>query len=168
MIRFPRTLLPALIGVGSLAALGGCETVPTSTPDLASQQIAVLKHQGFVRTSNGWALSMDDRLLFPSDQGQINADQATKITQMAGALLGVGITQARIEGYADSTGSDAYNDALSQQRAQAVADVVARSGFLSANLTVTGRGARDPVETNATAAGRAQNRRVVILVSTIG
>ena len=83
-------------------------------------------------------------------------------------LLGVGIVRARVEGYTDSTGTEQYNDQLSQARAQAVADVMIRCGFAAAALTVQGIGERSPVESNETAAGREQNRRVVILVSAIG
>ena len=165
MTRLSRSLLPLLIISTSASLLSGCQTNMTVTQGLSNRQIAVLKQQGFVPTSRGWSFSMDDRLLFAINDATINADEATSISHIASALLGVGIDRARIEGYADDTGTEEYNEALSQRRAQAVANVIVLSGFSAANLSVLGLGERDPVESNQTAAGRQQNRRVVILIS---
>ena len=165
MMRLSRSLLPLLMIATGAVALGGCQTTAPIAHGLSARQIAVLKQQGFVETARGWAFSVDDRLLFATDDSAIDAGQATKITRMASALLGVGIGRARIEGYADSTGTEQYNETLSLHRAQAVADVLVGSGFAATNLTVLGLGDRDPVESNRTAAGRSQNRRVVILIS---
>ncbi|MBY4833109.1 OmpA family protein [Burkholderia dolosa] len=67
-----------------------------------------------------------------------------------------------ITGYTDSVGSDASNVALSKRRAQAVAAYLNAHGLKARTLTVTGRGSADPVASNATADGRASNRRVEI------
>jgi outer membrane protein OmpA-like peptidoglycan-associated protein len=165
-----RSLLPALLAAVTPALLlAGCQTVaPATAHGLTAQQIAVLKDEGFVETPGGWALSMNDRLLFATDDSAIDASKATRITRMATALLGVGIDRARIEGYTDSTGTEQHNDQLSTQRAQTVADVMIRCGFAAANLAVQGLGERNPVDSNRTAAGREQNRRVVVLISAIG
>ena len=69
-----------------------------------------------------------------------------------------------IEGYTDSTGSAAGNLALSRQRAQAVADALTAAGVSAGRIRVAGRGEADPVASNATAAGRARNRRVVVIL----
>ncbi len=68
-------------------------------------------------------------------------------------------------GHTDSTGSDALNERLSVERAQAVRDYLAMRGVLASHVQVQGRGARAPVATNATDAGRAQNRRVEIFLA---
>jgi OOP family OmpA-OmpF porin len=65
-------------------------------------------------------------------------------------------------GYTDSTGPREYNQELSVRRAQAVADYMVSQGIDRANLSVSGRGEANPVATNETPAGRAQNRRVKI------
>jgi outer membrane protein OmpA-like peptidoglycan-associated protein len=67
-----------------------------------------------------------------------------------------------INGYTDSTGSDAFNLKLSQERADAVRDYFISKGINADNLTAKGYGEADPIETNQTAAGRAINRRVEI------
>jgi outer membrane protein OmpA-like peptidoglycan-associated protein len=69
-----------------------------------------------------------------------------------------------VAGHTDSIGSDAYNDQLSQRRAQAVASYLTSRGVNSQRLMTVGGGERYPVASNDTEAGRAQNRRVEISV----
>ena len=71
----------------------------------------------------------------------------------------------QIEGYTDSTGSDELNQTLSQNRAKATQDFLTQQGVSAANVTATGYGKANPVADNSTAAGRAQNRRVEMVVS---
>jgi outer membrane protein OmpA-like peptidoglycan-associated protein len=70
-----------------------------------------------------------------------------------------------IVGHTDSTGSDAINEPLSVNRASAVRDYLSVRGVASSRISVLGRGSREPVASNDTAAGRAQNRRVEILLA---
>ena len=71
--------------------------------------------------------------------------------------------QLRISGHSDSVGKDAYNQKLSEDRAQSVADyLVAHGGISKARLRVVGWGKRRPLASNATPEGRQQNRRVEI------
>jgi len=72
-----------------------------------------------------------------------------------------------IIGHTDSVGPEAYNQKLSERRAQAVADYFATEGEVpQQTLQVSGRGESEPIASNDTDAGRAQNRRVVIEVVT--
>ena len=70
-----------------------------------------------------------------------------------------------IVGHTDSTGSDAINDPLSRQRAEAVRDYLAGRGVQASRVSVQGQGSRQPVASNATEQGRAQNRRVEIFLA---
>ena len=70
----------------------------------------------------------------------------------------------RIVGHTDSTGTDAINNPLSQQRADSVKYYLSDRGVSSARIETSGRGSREPVASNATAAGQAQNRRVEIFL----
>ncbi|MNP79807.1 Outer membrane porin F precursor [compost metagenome] len=71
-----------------------------------------------------------------------------------------------VSGHTDSVGSDAYNQRLSQKRAQSVTDYLIESGVPRSNfVSVTGMGESQPVADNSTADGRAQNRRVEIKIS---
>ncbi|KVN29945.1 hypothetical protein WT11_24330 [Burkholderia stagnalis] len=70
-----------------------------------------------------------------------------------------------VTGYTDSVGSDAYNLALSQRRAEAVASYLRAHGLKAREISAIGRGAAEPAASNATAAGRANNRRVEVLLN---
>lgn len=74
-------------------------------------------------------------------------------------------TTAVIEGHTDNTGEDAYNQDLSERRAQAVVQALTNSGIDDDRLTARGYGESRPVASNDTAEGRAQNRRVAVVVS---
>jgi outer membrane protein OmpA-like peptidoglycan-associated protein len=67
-----------------------------------------------------------------------------------------------VEGHTDSTGADAYNLDLSNRRSGSVRDYLVEGGLPASILTATGKGEAEPVDSNATAEGRANNRRVVI------
>lgn len=70
-----------------------------------------------------------------------------------------------VVGHTDSTGSDAVNDPLSLDRAESVRDYLSTHGVSARQITVSGRGSREPVATNSSDVGRAQNRRVEIFLS---
>jgi outer membrane protein OmpA-like peptidoglycan-associated protein len=72
-----------------------------------------------------------------------------------------------VYGHTDSSGSEAHNQDLSQRRAVAVATVLASQGVDQRRFFIEGRGESDPIASNATEAGRAQNRRVEIQLSPI-
>ncbi len=84
---------------------------------------------------------------------------------MGKALKSVNIVQFRLDGHTDNYGEDSYNDQLSLRRANAVADVLAGVGIPRANIETRGMGKRQPVASNATSSGRAENRRVAIVVT---
>ena len=70
-----------------------------------------------------------------------------------------------IEGYTDSVGSEDFNQALSQRRADSVRSYLVRQGISSARLSASGLGESDPVAGNESATGRQQNRRVEVIIS---
>lgn len=149
-----------------IAGLGACQTLPPPPAPLTlgAHQIAVLQQQGFVQSDDGWAFDISSRLLFPTDDSTIDPDKAERLSRIAAALCGVEIRSARVEGHTDSVGTEAYNRALSLRRAEAVAAALSNGGMPRAHLRAEGLGESDPVEDNATSAGRAENRRVVIIV----
>ena len=67
-------------------------------------------------------------------------------------------------GHTDSTGTDAINNPLSLQRADSVKNYLSDRGVSAARIETVGRGSREPIASNATAAGQAQNRRVEIFL----
>jgi outer membrane protein OmpA-like peptidoglycan-associated protein len=67
-----------------------------------------------------------------------------------------------IEGHTDNTGSEAYNQKLSEQRANIVRDYAVSQGVAASTVTIEGKGETAPTDDNSTAEGRHNNRRVVI------
>lgn len=145
-------------------ALGGCQMSKQGSR-FTRAQLAVLTSEGFMETGRGWEFSINDRLLFATDESTVLPDQAASIQRIGGRLLAVGIRHAAVEGHADGTGSAEHNQRLSERRAAAVATVLEGAGFPAAGVSAVGLGERFPVEDNSTAEGRRENRRVVILIT---
>lgn len=147
--------------------LAACQSVPPPG-GFTPQQVAVLEENGFENVGDNWELGLADRLLFPSDESELGEAQAAIVARLTTSLLGIGVTGARVVGHTDSTGTDSHNEALSLARALAVKGAMVSAGMPEAGVREEGAGARRPVESNATAAGRQENRRVVIIVSSLG
>src|SRR5438445_11633878 len=87
------------------------------------------------------------------------------MAKLAGILLAYPDLRLEVDGHTDSVGSDAYNQQLSEKRAASVRDYLAQQGIPISSVVVRGFGKTQPVASNATAAGRQQNRRVELVVS---
>ncbi|HVN88055.1 MAG TPA: OmpA family protein [Candidatus Binatia bacterium] len=101
---------------------------------------------------------------FDYDKANIRADSEPVLKEAATTLNENRDIAVVVEGHTDSRGSDAYNDKLSLRRATAVRDYLVKLGVASDRLTVAGKGEHEPVASNTTDEGRAQNRRVELLV----
>lgn len=157
-------LRAALIGLVAAAALAGCQSAPAPTGFSAAQK-AVLSANGFVERGDGWELTLADRVLFASDESALLPDQLASIGRIAAALAKVGIATARVEGHTDATGSANHNARLSKARAATVAAAMQANGMQLPDDQIVGRGEAFPIGDNRTAEGRADNRRVVIIVT---
>ncbi|RKP51770.1 OmpA family protein [Pararobbsia silviterrae] len=156
----------ALFGAVLVAcALAGCQTAPPRV-GLSQSQLAALEQAGFRQTDDGWALGLNDRVLFDSDKFELRSDAKATIERVGQSLLKVDLTHVRVYGYTDATGGDEYNDKLSKRRADAVGDTLAEVGMPREGITTFGEGKRNPVADNGTPEGRAQNRRVAIVIPT--
>jgi OmpA-OmpF porin, OOP family len=99
---------------------------------------------------------------FATDSATLTDQDKRLLDRVIANMKRVNITEGEVRGYTDSTGSAAHNLALSERRAQAVADYLKENGIASGRLTVKGLGEENPVASNATAEGRQKNRRVVL------
>ena len=97
---------------------------------------------------------------FDSGKADLTPDDQATLDKAADAMKANPNAHLRLEGYTDSTGTDPHNMTLSQQRAVAVADYLKSKGIDGSRLTGNGFGPSNPADTNATAAGKADNRRV--------
>jgi outer membrane protein OmpA-like peptidoglycan-associated protein len=104
-------------------------------------------------------------VLFDFDQADIRNDAATALAQLATLIRAYPEGGARLEGHTDAKGDDAYNQRLSQRRAEAVKSwLIEREGIAAARLTTQGLGESRPVASNDDDAGRQRNRRVEVLI----
>ncbi|ACY84741.1 OmpA family protein [Edwardsiella piscicida] len=142
------------------ALLSGCQHQATFSP----QQIAVLQQQGFTPTPEGWSFGMSEKVLFGNNQATLRPESQAHVAELGHALSQVAILHARLDGYTDNYGTDQYNQQLSLKRADKVADAMASGGMPRANLTTRGMGKSNPIADNATRQGRAENRRVAIVI----
>lgn len=147
----------------SLLILAGCQAA--KPPELTPEQIAALQEQGFKLTDNGWEFGLANKVLFDSDVRELNPSGVQRVQKIGRALANVGIHHMRVDGHTDSIGEDGYNQQLSLERASAVADALAAIGIPRTNIDVRGRGKLEPVADNHTPKGRAENRRVSMIVT---
>ncbi len=111
------------------------------------------------------AAARQAELHFASDQAGLTAQARRLAARVAAALQQYPERRVRIEGHADSRGSDAGNLRLSQRRAEAFRQALQKAGVDAARIDVQAYGESRPTADNATAAGRCENRRVELLVS---
>jgi peptidoglycan-binding protein ArfA len=104
-------------------------------------------------------------ITFPTNSFTLTPDVEQMLTQVADKLKGCPGAKVTINGYSDNNGSDAINIPLSDNRANAVADFLIAKGVTRDHITAKGLGSANPVASNDTPKGRAQNRRVEIVVS---
>ena len=101
---------------------------------------------------------------FDFDKSEIRPDASVILEEAASILSGKPDVQVRIEGHTDATGPEAYNQGLSERRADSVRTYLVEHGIAEAQLTSVGFGESNPISTNDTREGRALNRRVELQV----
>jgi outer membrane protein OmpA-like peptidoglycan-associated protein len=115
-------------------------------------------------SARGLIVNLSD-VLFDTGKYTLKPDTKIALAKVATILTLYPGLKVQVEGYTDSVGSDAYNQTLSENRANAVQTFLVSNGVPAANVTAAGYGKANPVADNTTAAGRAQNRRVNLVVS---
>ncbi len=153
----------ALIG-GILGAAGGA-----AIGNALDRQEAELRQQldsdvQIVNTGDRLILTMPQDILFPVDGFTVAPGLRDDLFKVAQSLQAYPNTTVQVVGHTDSDGDAGYNQGLSERRANAVADVLASGGVSYGRLRAFGRGEDQPVASNLTAEGKAQNRRVEIVI----
>jgi outer membrane protein OmpA-like peptidoglycan-associated protein len=111
---------------------------------------------------NQLKLNIPSDISFDTGRADIKPNMRPILDQFASGLANQPNTEVRIIGHTDNVGSDATNDPLSVQRAQAARNYLAARGVDPNRVVIAGRGEREPIADNSTEAGRAHNRRVEI------
>jgi outer membrane protein OmpA-like peptidoglycan-associated protein len=114
------------------------------------------------RVGEGIQVTFASGLLFAYDSAELNVDAQANLDELASSLDEYDNSNVLIVGHTDATGSEAYNQGLSERRAQAAARHLAAQGV--ERLDTVGRGEMEPVASNETEAGRQRNRRVEVAI----
>ncbi|MDB5685926.1 MAG: flagellar motor protein MotB [Rhizorhabdus sp.] len=121
-----------------------------------------MRNYHFRQTRQGATLTLQEDVLFRTDSAVLRPGAIEKLRPLAGYLRANAGVRVAIVGHTDSRGTDAHNEALSLRRADSVRAAFDQMGVTRARFRVEGHGEREPVATNATAAGQRLNRRVEV------
>jgi len=117
-----------------------------------------------VRQGDNITLNMPGNITFAFDSSNLQPQFYPVLDSVANTLTQYNQTVIEVAGHTDNVGSDAYNQQLSVQRANAVAGYLGSKGVLQQRMMIVGAGETRPIASNDTDAGRAQNRRVEITI----
>jgi outer membrane protein OmpA-like peptidoglycan-associated protein len=162
----------AVIACLACALLGACATPPppparlVPAPVMSRLEFAhmSLKAMNFEQEPDGWHLTLPAPLVFEFDRDAVSEGARESLLKVGRELAELGIERALVRGHTDNVGQKDYNLNLSLRRAAAVARTLVEGGYAAARIETQGLGDTQPIRSNATAEGRTQNRRVVIIV----
>lgn len=130
----------------------------------ADLQAATSSNIGVVNAGDRLVVTMPQDLLFSTDSAAVRPDLQSDLRAVAGNLQQYPNSRIEIIGHTDSSGDAGYNRTLSQRRAAAVAAVLSGAGVPGHRVSTIGAGEDQPIASNLTPEGRAQNRRVEIII----
>ncbi|MBQ7907900.1 MAG: OmpA family protein [Elusimicrobiaceae bacterium] len=130
----------------------------------AEESTALASVGNTTREGNVINLKFKEPIHFAYNSDKIAASSNRNLEATANVLKKYPNNKVTVKGYTDSLGDPLYNIDLSQRRAQAVADALVARGVNAENVTAVGFGSANPIATNKTSAGRAQNRRVELQI----
>ncbi|EOC1520726.1 OmpA family lipoprotein [Cronobacter turicensis] len=155
----------ALIGAAAGAALGGGVGYYMDVQEAKLRQKMQGTGVSVTRSGDNIILNMPNNVTFDSSQANLKPAGANTLTGVAMVLKEYPKTAVNVVGYTDSTGGQALNMKLSQQRAESVASALITQGVADNRIRTSGMGPANPVASNSTEEGKAQNRRVEITLS---
>lgn len=150
----------ALIGAGAGAVVGGGVGAYMDVQEAKLRQQLEATGVSVTRNGNEIVLNMPGNITFASDSANVSGNASEVLRSVSLVLKEYKKTSIVVAGYTDSTGQAKYNQLLSQQRAQSVANELMNNGVDSGRVQARGYGASNYIASNDSAAGRAQNRRV--------
>jgi outer membrane protein OmpA-like peptidoglycan-associated protein len=135
--------------------------VPSTSAE--SKLVAFLSDEAHGANSATWVVL--DRMQFETNSAKLATSSDDEIQNLAKILKAYPQATVRIGGYTDNVGSPAANLRLSRARAESVRDAIVKNGVASYRVNALGFGERNPIASNSTEEGRAQNRRISMLVT---
>lgn len=156
----------AIYGALAGAAAGG---LLGNYYDKQAQELAQIANVEKVKNANGktirLVITLKNDILFETGNAALSSESVSTLNGLLRVLKKYPKNNIIVAGYTDSTGSDAVNQPLSVQRAKAVYDYLTANGLKTKSISYVGYGSSNPVASNNTAAGRAMNRRVELLIT---
>ncbi len=158
--KLSRAVAGGIVGAAGGAVVGNIldRQAADLRGSLSNSNISVTNEGNFLR------VNMPQDVLFATDSASLRPDLTRDIYAVSSNLQKYPNSTVEVIGHTDNTGSAAYNYDLSQRRAASVAQVLRDGGVPGNRVATIGRGFDQPVASNATAEGRAQNRRVEIII----
>ncbi|MEJ2424807.1 MAG: OmpA family protein [Candidatus Thiodiazotropha sp.] len=150
----------ALKGAGIGAITGGGVGYYMDVQEAKLRQRLQNTGVSVTRSGDNIILNLPGNITFEVNKTQVKPDFVEILASVALVLKEYKSTMIEVAGHTDSTGSDAYNQLLSQQRAQAVSNILIRDGVAAVRIDTVGYGETRPTASNSTPQGRQQNRRV--------
>jgi outer membrane protein OmpA-like peptidoglycan-associated protein len=151
-------------GIGALAGAGIGHYMDRTYQNLRERLAGT--GVGVTRVSQSQILlNFPSDLTFDYDRDAVKSQFVPTLQQVGSVLRDYNQTTVDVYGHADSTGSDAYNQDLSERRAMNVASVLMQGGVIRQRLIAQGYGETRPIADNGTDSGRARNRRVEVYIS---
>lgn len=135
----------------------------TADAEASLAKLAAVKEE-----ARGLVITLSGSVLFASNKSTLLPAAQNRLNQVAEALMATKERKLTVEGYTDSQGSASYNQQLSQRRAEAVRSYIVSRGYPADLIVAQGIGEDRPIASNANAEGRANNRRVEIVVDHTG
>lgn len=131
------------------------------------EELIVFNEEGVTirKEGNNLVLSMPELVLFDFNKYEVKNKVKGSLNTLAKALEENPDIRIKIDGYTDFIGSEGYNLDLSVKRANSIKSYLVGRGVNSSNISIEGYGKQNPIANNATAAGRAKNRRVEFIIS---
>jgi len=160
--RHDRTEKIVGAGIGALAGAGVGAYMDAQERKLREQTAGT--GVDVVREGDELLLRMPSGITFATNQSTIQPQFQTTLNDVAQTLSQYPKTMIDVLGYTDSDGTESYNQALSERRAQSVASYLSTRGVASVRMATMGYGEMRPIASNETPEGKAQNRRVEIKI----
>lgn len=134
--------------------------------DKQRKELAEIEGAKVEPINNGEAtkVTFESGILFATNSSTLNDASKSSLFKFAQSIKNNPETNVEIMGHTDNTGNDNINIPLSQQRAASVQSYLVSQGVAANRLLSFGKGSSDPIDTNSTATGRAQNRRVEVYI----
>lgn len=155
------TVIGGVIG----AAVGGAIGTQMAAQERELRQSLAGTGAGVTNTGSQLRIILPESVTFPTASSTVDSGFLPALRSVSDSLRRHPSSTVRVVGHTDNVGSQAFNYQLSADRAMAVAQILVSNGTPAPRITVSGRSFNEPITSNSTAAGRAQNRRVEIIIT---